>query len=272
MKKNLEYFQHDTDSYNHPKFKMLRLKYSWAGEGKFWALNSMIGLADNCKLNLNKDYNRSMIAYDLGFTLEEFDEYLTYLCDVCKLIKYRAGVITTDRIQENYKKVHGDRVKARERKTRGVEKFTRTNTELLKSSHELTESSPEQNKKQNKSKSNQTKQNKIKLNKTKQKKTKQISDGLILDKKDLNQELKPSLNGKTDFCFNKFWKFYNRREGDLMKVRETFIKNIRSENDFNDLIKATRNYNNLTADRELKYMKMPINFLETYKDFIKIDN
>lgn len=271
MKKNLEYYQHDTNSHEHPKFKMLRLKYSWAGEGKFWALNGMIGLADNCKLNLNKDYNRSMIAYDLGFTIEEFEEYLTYLREKCKLIKYRAGVITTDRIQENYKRVHGDRVKARERKTRGIEKFTRTNTELLKSSPELTESSPEQNKKQNKSKSNQTKQNKTKLNKTKQKKTKQISDGLILDKKDL-KEKSHAINGKANEYFTRFWKFYNRREGKLEDVQRVFSETIKTEADYMQLIKATRNYNSLTNGRPLEFVKLPINFILTYKDFLKIDN
>jgi hypothetical protein len=80
------------------------------------------------------------------------------------------------------------------------------------------------------------------------------------------------LNGKTDLYFNKFWKFYNRREGDLMKVRETFKENIKTENDYQDLIKATRNYNNLTSNRDLQYMKQPINFLTCYKDYIKIDN
>ncbi len=34
MKNNLEYYQHFTDSHNHPKFKMLCVKYGWEGEGK----------------------------------------------------------------------------------------------------------------------------------------------------------------------------------------------------------------------------------------------
>ena len=32
MKNNLEYYQHFTDSHNHPKFKMFRVKYGWAGD------------------------------------------------------------------------------------------------------------------------------------------------------------------------------------------------------------------------------------------------
>lgn len=265
MKKNLEYYQHKIDSHNHPKFKMLRLEYSWAGEGKFWALNNIIGASDECKLNLNKGYNRSMVAFDLNFTLEEFEQYLRYLADNCKLIHYKKGIVTTDTTQENFVKVHGERVKARARKIKGLsdstEKFTQTKPELLKSSPELSKSSPEQNKK-----SNQTKVNKTKLNKIKSNQTKVNDDGRIFLKKD-----KSGLNGQADLLFNKFWKFYPRREGDVMKVREAFINNIRSENEYSDLIKATRNYNSLTNDRELKYIKLPINFLENYKDFVNVN-
>lgn len=93
-----------------------------------------------------------------------------------------------------------------------------------------------------------------------------------LNKKDQEQKTPALLNGGTDLCFNKFWKFYNRREGDQMKVREVFRSNILSDKDFDNLIKATRNYNDLTATRKLEYVMLPINFLDKYKDFIKIDN
>lgn len=270
MKKNLEYYQHKIDSHNHPKFKMLRLEYSWAGEGKFWALNNIIGASDECKLNLNKGYNRSMVAFDLNFSLEEFEQYLRYLADVCKLIKYKKGIVTTDTTQENYVKVHGERTKARSRKINALsvssEKFARTNPELPKSSPELPKSSPERNKKSNQTKVNETKLNKIKSNQTKVNETKTNSgDGRIFLKKE-----KTGLNGQSDLLFNKFWKFYPRREGDVMKVREVFINLIRSEAEYENLIMATRNYNNLTNDRQLKYVKLPINFLENYKDFINV--
>lgn len=94
----------------------------------------------------------------------------------------------------------------------------------------------------------------------------------FLKTEDQKQIPKSSLNGKTDLCFNKWWKFYNRREGDVMEIRKVFIENIKTEKDFDDLIKATRNYNELTANRELEYIKLPINFLEKYKDFININN
>ncbi|MDZ7763237.1 MAG: hypothetical protein U5K00_02260 [Melioribacteraceae bacterium] len=38
MKKNISFYSHYSDSHNHWKFKLLRNKYGWAGEGKFWAL------------------------------------------------------------------------------------------------------------------------------------------------------------------------------------------------------------------------------------------
>lgn len=275
MKKNLEYYRHYCQSHNHPKFKMLRLKYGWEGEGKFWALNNMIGLSEDCKLNIKKGYNKAIVASDLQFSLEEFEAYLQYLHKDCKLIIYKSGIISTELTQENYFKVHGDRVAAKIRKKKS--KFTRENDELIKSSAELLKSSPEKTKKSNQIKPNKIKLNQTKINKTKPKEKIIFGEGrmdLITEnqKQDQDQKLKPSLNGKTDLFFNKFWKFYNRREGDMMKVRQAFIENIRSEEDFSDLIKATRNYNNLTADKELKYIKYPINFLKTYKDFINIDN
>lgn len=80
----------------------------------------------------------------------------------------------------------------------------------------------------------------------------------------LDQEKQP--------LFDQFWKFYNRKDGKKSECQKIFAEMIKDEKDFKNLITATRNYNNLTADRELKYIKVPTNFLLTYKDFIKIDN
>lgn len=106
-----------------------------------------------------------------------------------------------------------------------------------------------------------------------------MTDGFLKKDQDQKPDPKPEekkMNSGTskigDLEFNKFWKFYNRREGDEMKVRTVFKNLIRSDQDYKDLITATRNYNNLTADRELKYMKMPMNFLSCYRDFININN
>lgn len=268
MKKNLEYYQHHVTSHNHPKFKMLRLKYGWEGEGKFWALNNMIAASENCKLNLNKGYNKAMVSFDLGFKPDEFEEYLQYLTKDCKLIRYKKGIISTDNTQENYKTVHADRLEAR---NRYLKKTSPKKSEVCETSPEKIKTSPEKIYKSNQTKVNKTKVNKTKSNQTKVKE--KISEpgrtDLLKNKK---QEPEYSLNGNTDLFFNKFWNFYNRREGDQIKIRKVFIEVIRSEFDYRQLITATRNYNNLTSDRELKYMKMPINFLQSYKDYIKINN
>ena len=54
MKKNIEYYRHFSGADQHPKFEMLRAKYGWSGDGKFWALNNRIALASNCILDLSK--------------------------------------------------------------------------------------------------------------------------------------------------------------------------------------------------------------------------
>jgi len=111
MKNNIEYYQHFTNSDQHPKFKMLRVKYGWAGEGKFWALNNRIGLADDCVLDLSKKYNIASIAYDLDFTLEEFNDFIQYLNDDCNLITLKDNKITTQITKENLDKVMNKRVR-----------------------------------------------------------------------------------------------------------------------------------------------------------------
>jgi len=272
MKKNLDYYQHDANSHNHPKFKMLRLRYKWEGEGKFWALNNMVAKSESCKLNLNKGYNKAIIASDLDFNMEEFDEFLKYLAKDCKLIKMKGGVITTETTQENYERVHGDRVEARKRYER---KTSAKISEVPKTSGENSKTSGEKVYKLNKTKLNKIKLNKIKSNQTKGKEKKSgRMDFLKIDQEHskANDELNFLLNGKTEEKFQKFWKFYNKREGDVKKVRSVFQELIKTEADYNDLIKATRNYNELTANRELKYLKMPVNFLATYKDFIEVNN
>ncbi len=266
MKKNLEYYRHDADSHNHPKFKMLRLKYGWEGEGKFWALNNIVAKSENCRLNLNQGYNKAMAASDLQFSMEEFELYLNYLSSECKLIKIRKGIISTDTTQENFKKVHGDRLDAQKRY------YKKTSAENVKTSGEKKETSAENLYKPNKSKSNQIKPNQIKLNKIKPNKTGRV-DFLKKEEGDEDQDQKQNnINGKADEYFTKFWNFYNRREGKREQVRQVFNDLIRTEIDYKNLITATRNYNDLVRDRPIGFVKLPINFISTYKDFIKINN
>lgn len=150
MKNNIDFYQHYATSDQHPKFKMLRVQFGWAGEGRFWALNNRIAQAEDCCLDVLKKYNKAAIASDLGFSLPEFEEFISFLLDDCELIREcEPGVITTDIIQENFQKVQGNREKARERKQRALEKVSQ-------GSGEQNKSSGEQNKKVKESKVKET--------------------------------------------------------------------------------------------------------------------
>ena len=111
MKENIEYYRHFSGADQHPKFEMLRAKYGWAGDGKFWALNNRIALASNCVLDLRKKYVKASIANALDFTLDEFDEFVIYLLEECDLIIETGLGITTNEVQENYVKVSEKRMK-----------------------------------------------------------------------------------------------------------------------------------------------------------------
>ncbi len=150
MKNNLPYYRHYSDSHNHPKFKMLRVKYGWDGEGKFWALNNMIAGAENCELDLARLYNKASIALDLNFTLEEFDDFLDYLSDpdACNLLRKDGEVYSNGLLQENLQAVMGERKSARDRKhgiskDPGTENGSESIPELPESSGEPSESSGE---------------------------------------------------------------------------------------------------------------------------------
>ena len=90
---------------------MLRNKYGWEGEGKFWALNNRIAQAENCCLNITKKYNKASIATDLGFKIEEFDEYILFLIIDCELVNETEEGLTTDTIQENFLNVSEKRMR-----------------------------------------------------------------------------------------------------------------------------------------------------------------
>lgn len=162
MKENLEFYQHFTDADRHPKFKMLRVKYGWEGEGKFWALNNRIATAKNGWLNLSKKFIKAAIASDLDFNIDQFDEYISYLNSECELIilDENSESISTETVQENLEKVMKERGAARDRKNRKKTVQSDSSPEQEKSSPELSDSSPERN-----NKPNQTKPNKTKLNK-----------------------------------------------------------------------------------------------------------
>lgn len=162
MKENLEFYQHFTDADQHPKFKMLRVKYGWEGEGKFWALNNRIGLAKGAWLDLSKKFNKASIATDLDFNIEQFDEFISYLEDDCELIFWdeKNECISTDTLQENYKKVMGERAASRDRKRKQKSDKIDGSPGNQKSSPEPSKSSPDQNNKPKQTKTKQIKTNK----------------------------------------------------------------------------------------------------------------
>lgn len=138
MKKNLVYYQHYANSHQNPKFILLRSKYGWAGEGKFWALNNMAADSDLCLLDISKDYKVASYAEVLGFTVEEFKEYVDYLVNECELF-HRVGDIhiTNEILQENIREIMKKREASRKRKEKAEN-----------SSHEFSQNSPELNHKE----------------------------------------------------------------------------------------------------------------------------
>lgn len=114
MKNNLSYYRHEVTAHNHWKFKLLRKKYRWEGEGKFWALNNEIAASENCTLNLNDEGRKMSLIVDLDFTPDEFDAYIQYLTDTCRLITQIDGRIQTQITQENLGEVQEDRKRKRE--------------------------------------------------------------------------------------------------------------------------------------------------------------
>lgn len=116
MKNNITYFTHDTHSYEHPKFKMLRVEYWWEWYWKFWTLNEMIWQAEDCLLDLSKKFNKFSIASDLDFSVEQFEWFIDFLINECNLLtETEDWKITTERIQEVLEWVMKTRKKAYER-------------------------------------------------------------------------------------------------------------------------------------------------------------
>ena len=114
MKQNLEFYQHFVGADQHPKFKMLRIKYGWAGDGKFWALNNKIAASEQCRIDTSKKYIMATIAADLEFTMPDLLEFIEYLAGDCELIIKENGFITTEIVQENFETVHKKRIKNQE--------------------------------------------------------------------------------------------------------------------------------------------------------------
>jgi hypothetical protein len=79
---------------------MLRLKFGWEGEGRFWALHNIIADSDECVLNLEKKFVRSDVATELGMSFEEFDAFIKYLVEDCELLILTSAGVTTNDVQD----------------------------------------------------------------------------------------------------------------------------------------------------------------------------
>lgn len=122
MKNNIEYYQHFTGSHSHPKFKMLRVEYGWEGEGKFWALNNMIGDSKDCKLDLSRKFIVADIVDLFGMDKTKFNEFITYLVEECELLIREGNFITTETVQENYGLIKVKRLKNQKSYKQRIEK------------------------------------------------------------------------------------------------------------------------------------------------------
>lgn len=120
MRNNLEYYQHDVNSHNHWKFRTLRRRLGWAGEGKFWALNNMIAASENCIIDLTNESKKNAIALDLDFEVDELDAFIDLLDKTCHLVMYVDGSITTQAVQEVFNTVERYRERKRDTKRKKV--------------------------------------------------------------------------------------------------------------------------------------------------------
>ncbi len=121
MKNNIDYYKHQVTSHNHWKFKALRRKYGWEGEGRFWALNNMIGDSADCILDTTDEDRMLAAAADLDMELVDLEEFIKYLIDKCKLILPTENGITTKRTLETLNGVTEKRERMRERYKQKVE-------------------------------------------------------------------------------------------------------------------------------------------------------
>lgn len=97
----LSYFPHDVNSRVHWKFKTLRRKYGFEGEGRFWVLNCIIAEEDNCRLDLSRKNKAFAFADELGMEPEEFEKFILFLSDPdLALIKKDADGYYTDKVDE----------------------------------------------------------------------------------------------------------------------------------------------------------------------------
>ena len=140
MKSNISFFTHEIDAYDNGKFLILRATYGgekgWAMEAKFWALNCLIGDADNCRLNLNDKAKKAKVVQVLNLSMKELDEFIAILRDECELIHDDDGVIWTQQTQDDLDRLNKARTDA---KNRRAQRNSSASSYVPKTSHDEAE-------------------------------------------------------------------------------------------------------------------------------------
>ncbi|MEX2444485.1 MAG: Lin1244/Lin1753 domain-containing protein [Alkalispirochaeta sp.] len=117
MKNNIDYFTHYTRASRNRKFKALRARYGYEGQGRFWHLNEIIAESDNCRLDLADDLAFDSLADDLSMRTQDLQEFLTFLEERCRLIQRdESGAVTTEQVQEDLLRVMQTREAAQKRR------------------------------------------------------------------------------------------------------------------------------------------------------------
>lgn len=157
MKNNIEYYQHFVNSHLHPKFKMLRVKYGWEGEGKFWALNNIIANSDECTLDISRKFLVADILELFGMTQKEFLDFVNYLAYECELINLSDEKITTEITTEILTVTMSKRMKNRKSYEERKEKSNSTSENEFSSTENQIQTSENIQRKGKESKGNEIK-------------------------------------------------------------------------------------------------------------------
>jgi hypothetical protein len=121
----LDYFTHEVGASRHWKFRTLRKRYGWEGEGRFWALNSIIAESDNCRLDVNRKARFYAAADELDFTPEELGVFIEFLIEEVELLKSDDLGLYTDHLDEDFARLD----KYRQRQSRFRDKKTKSDHE-----------------------------------------------------------------------------------------------------------------------------------------------
>lgn len=114
MKDNLDYYRRDVDAYTTGQIRVLRNRFGFDGECKYYLLKDHIAKASKCWLNVQNRHISTELRGDLAFSQEELTTFIDYLkgeeCGL--LIEDEANCISTEDLQELFKKIYAERKRA----------------------------------------------------------------------------------------------------------------------------------------------------------------